>query len=240
MDRWIRKFSMGAEFIDGTERYCLWFEGITPQELVSLPAPVRERVEKVREMRLASTKEATRKKAATPWLFDEIRYSGEGTYLAIPKVSSERRSYIPIGFVTDGMIPGDKLFFVPDATVYDFGVITSRMHNAWMRAVAGRLESRYSYSNTIVYNNFVWPTTDAQQRDVIETAAQRVLDEREKLTGMPLKQMYDPSNEWMFTGLFAAHAELDAAVERAYGLQPGLDESELVAHLFVLYEQATA
>lgn len=110
-ERWVRKFSMGAEFIRGEDRYCLWLEGITPNELAELPT-VRKRVEQVRLMRLESSKAATRKKAETPWLFDEIRYRGEGTYIGVPKVSSERRDYIPMGFVSDGMIPGNRVLFL--------------------------------------------------------------------------------------------------------------------------------
>lgn len=153
-ERWVRKFSMGAEFIRGEDRYCLWLEGITPNELAELPT-VRKRVEQVRLMRLASSKAATRKKAETPWLFDEIRYRGEGTYIGVPHVSSERRDYIPMGFVANGMIPGNMPYFVPTDSHYVFGVLVSRAHNAWMRVVAGRLKSDYSYGNTTVYNNLV-------------------------------------------------------------------------------------
>lgn len=160
---WIRKFSMGAEFINGRDRYCLWLVDITPSELQSMPA-VMARVKAVREMRLNSSKVATQAKADTPWLFDEIRYTGEGTYIGVPSVSSERLHYIPIGFVDDGMIPGNMLYFVATGSKYVFGVLTSRVHNAWMRAVTGRLEMRYNYGNTTVYNNLVWPEVSSAQR----------------------------------------------------------------------------
>lgn len=235
---WIRRFSMGEEFINGTDRYCLWLDGIEPSTLKNMPR-VRERVERVREMRLGSKKAVTQKKAVTPWLFDEMRYRGEGTYLAVPKVSSHRRQYIPMGFVTNGMIPGDKLYFIPTDSRYIFGVLMSRVHNAWMRAVGGRLKSDYSYANTIIYNTLVWPDTNEQSRTAIETAAQAVLDARAKCPDATLADLYDPDNDWLYPDLTRAHEELDAAVERAYGLEPGLPEHELVAHLFQLYQEAT-
>lgn len=188
---WVRKFSMGAEFIRGEDRYCLWLEGITPNELAELPT-VRKRVEQVRLMRLASAKAATRKKAETPWLFDEIRYRGEGTYIGVPVVSSERRDYIPMGFVIDGMIPGNKLFFVPTDSRYIFGVMMSRLHNAWMRVVAGRLKSDYSYGNTTVYNNLVWPEATPAERERIEQSAQGILEACSLYPDASLATLYDP------------------------------------------------
>ena len=238
IEPWIRRYSMGAEFINGIDRYCLWLADCPRQVWAAMPK-VADRVRAVQHARAESPKEATRKKAETPWLFDEIKYRGEGPYLAIPKVSSERRKYIPIGFVTDGMIPGDKLFFIPEATVYDFGIMTSRVHNAWMRVVAGRLESRYSYGNTIVYNNFIWPQDNDAQRQLIAEAAQGVLAAREIFSGTSLKDLYDPDKEFIYPELVKAHRTLDAAVEHAYGLDPECTEEEIVAHLFKLYTQAT-
>lgn len=201
---------------------------------------VVDRVRSVQHTRENSSKPATRKKAETPWLFDEIKYNGEGAYLAVPKVSSRRRKYIPIDFVTDGMIPGDKLFFVPEATVYHFGILTSRVHNAWMRVVAGRLKSDYSYGNTIVYNNFVWPkVTRAQQQEIAE-AAQAVLDARASFPGTSLKDLYEPDNEFIYPELTKAHRVLDAAVERAYNLEPGCSEEKIVKRLFKGYISAAA
>lgn len=237
-EKWIRKFSMGAEFINGRDRYCLWLVDITPSELQSMPA-VMERVKAVREMRLKSSKLATRAKADTPWLFDEIRYTGEGAYIGVPAVSSERRKYIPMGFVDDGMIPGNQLYFVLTNSTYVFGVLMSRVHNAWMRAVTGRLEMRYRYVNTIVYNNFVWPEVTSAQRTQIEVLAQAVLDARTNYPEATLADLYDPDNDYLYPELKAAHEALDAAVERAYGLEPGCTENEIVAHLFKLYEQAS-
>nr|WP_311497918.1 type IIL restriction-modification enzyme MmeI [uncultured Mobiluncus sp.] len=234
--RWVRKFSMGAEFIRGEDRYCLWLEGITPNELAELPT-VRKRVEQVRLMRLASSKAATRKKAETPWLFDEIRYRGEGTYIGVPHVSSERRDYIPMGFVADGMIPGDKLYFVPTDSRYVFGVLVLRAHNAWMRVVAGRLKSDYSYGNTTVYNNLVWPDAATAERERIEQSAQGILEARSLYPDASLATLYDP--DLMPAELRAAHRENDRAVEAAYGLPTDSDEATIVSHLFSLYAAKT-
>jgi len=234
---WIKPFSMGAEFINGKERYCLWFPGISPKELRELPLEVKERIAAVKAMRLSSTKEATQKKAETPWLFDEVRPPEGESYIAIPKVSSERRQYIPMGFVSNGMIPGDKLFYISDAGLYEFGVISSLFHNAWMRVVGGRLKSDYSYSNTIVYNNFVWPDLPAESKPMIESCAQSVLDARSNYHDSSLADLYDP--DFMPPDLLKAHKALDKAVEQAYGVNFNGDEEKIVAHLFKLYAAAT-
>ena len=239
IEPWIRRFSMGEDFINGEECYCLWLQDCPRHVWASMPEVV-DRVRSVQHTRENSSKAATRKKAETPWLFDEIKYNGEGAYLAVPKVSSRRRKYIPIDFVTDGMIPGDKLFFVPDATVYHFGILTSRVHNAWMRVVAGRLKSDYSYGNTIVYNNFVWPKVTRAQQQEIADAAQAVLDARASFPGTSLKDLYEPDNEFIYSELTKAHRALDAAVERAYNLEPGCSEEKIVKRLFKGYISATA
>ena len=153
---WIRPFLMGDEFINNIGRWCLWLVNIPPAELRAMPH-VLKRVEGVRAMREASTKAATVALANTPTLFGEIRQPQSKRYLAIPKVSSERRQFIPIGYLDSEVICGDKIFFVDDASLFTFGVLTSTMHNAWMRYTCGRLKSDYSYSNTIVYNNYPWP-----------------------------------------------------------------------------------
>jgi hypothetical protein len=155
-EKWLRPYLMGEEFINGISRWCLWLQDISPSELRALPHVMR-RVEAVKAMRLASTKAATVALANTPTLFGEIRQPTSARYLAIPKVSSERRRFIPIGYLDAEVVCGDKIFFVSDANLYTFGILNSTMHNAWMRTVGGRLKSDYSYSNTIVYNNFPWP-----------------------------------------------------------------------------------
>ena len=233
-EKWIKPFSMGAEFIKGQERWCLWLLGITSAELDAMPL-VKARVDAVRELRLASSKAATVKKAETPWLFDEIRERGD-VYIGVPKVSSQRRSYIPMGFVTDGMIPGDKLYFVPCDSLFVFGLLMSQFHNAWMRVVAGRLKSDYSYANTIVYNNFIWPEPTDEQRQDIEACAQAVLDARDNHPEDSLATLYDPDK--MPADLLEAHKALDSAVEAAYGVDFQGDEEKIVTHLFKLYEKA--
>lgn len=237
--QWIRPFSMGAEFINGKDRYCLWLEGIKPVDFKVMPL-VRERVEKVREFRLSSKKAATQKKAEKPWLFDEVRPPKGESYIAVSKVSSGRRKYVPMGFITNGMIPGDSIYFISSGGLYEFGILESQFHNAWMRVVAGRLKSDYRYTNTIVYNNFVWPDPTPEQRTAIESAAQSVLDARDSYEGSTLADMYDPDNEWMFPDLFRAHHALDAAVEAAYGVDFGGDEERIVSHLFQLYARYTS
>ncbi|MEJ5998397.1 DNA methyltransferase [Corynebacterium sp. H130] len=233
----IRKYSMGSEFINGKDRYCLWLVDCPPNKLSQMPM-VKNRVLAVREMRLSSTKPATRKKAATPWLFDEIRYSGTDTYIAVPQVSSARRSYIPIDFVTDGMIPGNMLWFLPTASYYIFGILTSQFHNAWNRVVAGRLKSDYRYSNTVVYNNFVFPQVDAKTKKNVEKRARAVLDARALYPKATLAEMYDPDNDFLYPELMKAHRELDQVVEKAYGVDFNGDEEKIVAHLFALYALA--
>lgn len=248
--RWVRPFSMGAEFIKGIPRYCLWLVDATPKDITSLPN-VLERVRGVRDFRLSSKKAATRKKADTPWLFDEVR-PPKGKYLAIPSVSSGRRAYVPIGFVTSQMIPGNKLFYIDNASLYEFGIVLSSFHNAWIRIVSGRLKSDINYSNTVVYNNFVWPgavehpdvhvekAIPPDVREQIETCSQAVLDARAAHPDSTLADMYDPDNDFLYPDLMKAHRELDAAVEAAYGVDFNGDEEKIVAHLFELYAQMTA
>lgn len=236
-EKWIRPFSMGAEFINGEPRYCLWLEGVTPSDLKEMPT-VRRRIDACREWRSAQVKtgDAYRYRDR-PHLFKVCNYFKDGPYVGVPKVSSGRRKYIPMGFVNNGMIPGDKLFFIPNASIYDFGILMSQFHNAWMRMVAGRLKSDYSYANTIVYNNFVWPEpTDAQHVEV-EKCAQAVLDARASYEGSTLADMYNPDNDFLYPALMKAHRELDAAVEAAYGVDCGGDEEKIVAHLFKLYAE---
>jgi len=242
--KYIRPFLMGDEFINGIERYCLWLKDSTAQDR-KLSPEIQRRMLSVKAMRLASTKIATQKLAETPYLFGEIRTSST-RYLAIPKVSSERRAFIPIGYLDADVICGDKLFFIPDASLFHFGVLTSHMHNAWMRTTCGRLKSDYSYSNTIVYNNFPWPQIiNPTQQAKIETAAQLVLEARtaeenrcaEQGQKCSLAMLYAAGN--MPTDLLKAHAQLDKAVDAAYGYKVGKDDAARVAFLFEQYQKLT-
>lgn len=236
-DKWIRPYMSGDDFIQGKFRYCLWLKDISPSELNRL-TEVKKRVEGVRKSRLESKAEATRRKADTPTLFAQIAQP-DSNYLAIPEVSSEKRKYIPIGFISREVIASNKIQMVPAATLWHFGILTSLMHNTWMRYTCGRLESRYSYSNTIVYNNYPWPEkpTDKQTKVVVE-AAQAVLDARVSFPDSSLADLYDPNS--MPPVLVKAHQQLDKAVDLCYRSQPFINETKRIEFLFELYDKYTA
>ena len=232
----IRPYMMGKDFIERKPRYCLWLVSISPSDLRQCPK-VMERIAKVREYRLASPKAATQKKAETPMLFDEVREC-TSDYVAIPKVSSENRKYIPMEYLPKEIIPGDKLFMLPAASLYSLGIMTSNVHMAWMRAVCGRLKSDYSYSNTIVYNNFPWPNPTDEQKARIEETAQGILDARALYPDSSLADLYDELT--MPPELRKAHQDNDRAVMRAYGFDiKTMTESTCVAELFKLYQKLT-
>jgi hypothetical protein len=236
-EKWIRPFLMGEEFINNIPRYCLWLVDCPPSELRQMPE-VMKRVAKVKVMRETSTKVATQKLAATPTIFGEIRAPKSEKFLGIPQVSSERRNYVPVGYLDGKTVCGNMLFFVDDATLITFGIITSQIHMAWMRTTAGRLKSDFRYSNTLVYNNFPWPEPTAAQRAAVESAAQAILDAREQFPGSSLADLYDPLT--MPPALAKAHAALDLAVDRCYRPQGFQSDRERVEHLFKLYEQIVA
>ena len=235
----IRPFLMGADFIKRKPRYCIWLVDANPTLLRKCPL-ILERVRKVREFRLASKKLATQKKAETPMLFDEIKES-KADYIALPVVSSETRRYIPIGFLEADIIAGNKLFMLPNANLSTFGVLTSNVHMAWMRTVAGRMKFDYSYSNTIVYNNFPWISLTKEQEEKISQTAQAILDARSLYPDSSLADLYDELT--MPPELRKAHQANDKAVMQAYGMTKEVDgkktwltESETVARLFEMYE----
>ncbi|MBI4567172.1 MAG: hypothetical protein HY719_02110 [Planctomycetes bacterium] len=233
----IRKLLGGEEFINGSYRWCLWLVDAPPELLRESPR-LRARLEKVRKFRLGSGRDQTRNLAATPALFGEIRQP-TSRYLLIPKVSSETRRYIPIGFIAPAIIASGSALIVPNATLYDFGVISSAMHNAWMRYVGGRLESRYQYSNQIVYNNFVWPKNPtAHQKAAVEKAAEAVLAARKQFPNTSLADLYDPVTTPR--ALSKAHAKLDRAVDRCYRPHPFDRDRLRVEFLFGLFEKASA
>ena len=230
---YIHRFIGSDEFINNKYRYCLWLVGVNPSILRACP-PVLERIEQVRQMRLSSPKAATQKWAEYPTLFTENRQP-DSDYLLVPSVSSERRRYIPIGYMPKDIVTSNLAFVVPNASLYHFGVMTSNIHNAWMRAVCGRLKSDYRYSNTIVYNNFPWPTQTDEQKAKIEATAQAILDARAKYPDSSLADLYDEVA--MLPELRRAHQENDRAVMAAYGFSTKMTESECVAHLFELYQK---
>lgn len=235
--KFIRRYMSGGDFINDEERYCLWLKDAAPNELRQLPL-VLERIEAVRLMRLASKAESTRKFAAYPALFRQIAQP-DSDYLAVPEVSSERRSIIPIAFLSKEIICSNKIQFVPEATLWHFGILTSSMHMAWMRLVCGRMKSDYSYSNTLVYNNFPWPDeATPEQKKSVEKAAQAILDARAKHAASTLADLYDPKT--MPADLVKGHADLDRAVERCYRKEPFPNDRSRVEHLFALYEKLTA
>ena len=251
-EKYFKQFMMGREFINNIKRYCLWIPDISPKEIKEHKG-IYERVQKVRELRAASKNTQTRQAADTPTRFGQYRPPAEH-YIAFAKVSSEQRRYIPFGFLTNDIIPGDKLFTVPNATLFHFGILTSNVHMAWMRAVCGRLEMRYSYSNTIVYNNFPWvlPKDETsldvsnpcgnifctkEQATKIEQTAQGILDARAKYPESSLADLYDELT--MPPELRKAHQANDRAVMAAYGFSVKMTESECVAELFKLYEKLT-
>ena len=232
--KFIKRFMMGYEFINSKPRYCLWLVNASRDELADMPL-VMERVQKVRQMREESTFEQTRKMAETPTLFRE--QINPSTFIAIPIVSSERRAYIPIGYLNGETIPGNKLFIIEDATMYHFGVLNSSVHMDWMRAVAGRLKSDYSYSKDIVYNCFAWPTPTEEQKAIIEQTAKAILDVRANYPDKSLAVLYDPDK--MPTDLKAAHEANDKAVMDAYGFSFDMAEPEIVAELMKMYQELT-
>ncbi len=198
---------------------------------------VMKHVEAVREFRLASVKAATREYANYPSQFMEIKQP-ESDYLMIPATSSENREYVPIGYLDKNVVASNAASFVPNATLYHFGVLTSNVHNTWMRVVCGRLEMRYRYSVNIVYNNFPWCTPTEEQKTKIEATAQAILDARAKYADCTLAQLYG-ENSYLFPELVKAHEANDKAVMAAYGFKPSMTESEIVAELFKLYEKLT-
>ncbi len=228
------KFFLGAqEFINKKERWCLWLKGITPNVIRSIP-PVYENVIKVRELREKSTRAGTRKAAEYPMLFGEIRQP-DTNYILVPRHSSENRNYIPLGYKSPDIICGDSNMMVPEASLYHFGVLESSVHMAWMRVVCGRLKSDYRYSKDVVYNNFPWPEVNDEQREKIEQTAQGILDARALYPDSSLADLYDPVT--MPPELRKAHRENDHAVMAAYGFDTTMNESEIVAQLFSLYNE---
>lgn len=259
--KYIRPFLGSDEFLYGIERWCLWFSGCDLTELnddLKKMPQVAQRIEGVKAMRQASKKIPTQKLAATPHLFGEIRQPENGNYLLIPRVSSENRTYIPMDYVSSDIINSDANFSLPNATLYHFGILMSAMHNAFMRIVAGRLESRYRYSNTLVYNNFPFPfaaqrqpenTAENQARSKIEAAAQAVLNVREQYRQAArekghapptLAQFYNGYTVHPYPELVKAHKKLNKAVDAAYGYTDADNDTERVAFLFDLYQARLA
>jgi hypothetical protein len=228
-----RPLLSSKEFIHGENRWCFWLNGVSPQELEKHPR-VMERVRRVQEYRLASKREATRRLASTPYLFGEIRQPSQGDYILIPRVSSENRRYVPMGFFDSTHVVGDTCLCIPGATLYHFGVLNSAMHMAWVRQIAGRLRKDFRYSNEVVYNNFPWPVNPrAVLVSDVEDCAREVLTVRQQFRGTSLATLYDP----LLTPkpLIRAHERLDRAVERCYRTPPFKSDLSRLRVLFTLY-----
>ncbi len=236
--KWIRPLVSAHEYLNGKTRWCLWLVDIQPKELRSLSL-VYKRVQAVKKHREESEREATKKLAATPFLFGEIRQP-KHDYIAIPLTSSENRNYIPIGFLNKKWIANNSCSIIPSATPFHFGILTSAMHMTWVRYVCGRLKSDYRYSNEIVYNNFPWTNgITKQQREAVEKAANKILKTREKYVakGSSLADLYDTA--LMPTDLQTAHKTLDKAVDKCYRETPFTTEAKRIEFLFELYEKYT-
>ena len=227
---YIKKLLGSSEFINNKKRWCLWLTEATPHQLKAMPL-VMNRVQLCKEDRESSPDAGRRKLADTPTLFRETNNPTD--YIAVPKVSSERRRYVPMGFLHDDTIPTDLLFIIPSATLYHFAILESNVHMAWMRAVCGRLKSDYRYSKDIVYNNFPWPSPTPEQKARIAEAAQAILDARALYPDSSLAELYDPT--LMPKELLQAHRQNDRLVMAAYGFGAKMTESECVAELFRRY-----
>lgn len=235
-EKWIHPYIGAYEFINNKSRWCLWLVDASPAELKKCPT-VMKRVQQIREFRANSVAAGTRKFAETPTLFCQIAQP-DTEYIVVPKVSSERRKYVPMGFLPPEVIASDLVFLIPNATLYNFGILTSNVHMAWMRAVCGRLKSDYRYAKDIVYNNFPWPTPTEAQKAKIEQTAQAILDARALYPDCSLADLYDDAT--MPSELRTAHQQNDKAVMQAYGFWGKLNtEAECVAELMKMYQELT-
>ena len=233
--KYFRKWLGSKEFINGYFRYCLWLGDCSPKDLRELPECLK-RVQAVKEYRLSSPSAGTRKIAETPTRF-HVENMPTSTYIIIPETSSERRKYVPMGFLTPDILCSNAVRILPNATLYHFGILTSNVHMAWMRAVGGRLKSDYRYSKDVVYNNFPWCNPTDEQKTKIEQTAQAILDARALYPDCSLADLYDELT--MPVELRKAHQANDKAVMQAYGFSIKMTESECVAELMKMYQELT-
>lgn len=236
-EKWIKKLLGAEEFLNGKERYCLWLIGISEKELNELSL-VKQRVRNVRQVREHSSRKETKSLADTPHLFGEIRQPTSGKYILVPSASSERRQYVPIDFLSFEVISTNRNLLIPNATIFDFGILNSKIHNDWMRLVTGRLKSDYNYSITVVYNTFPFPKVNEDQNNQIENLAKDILRTRHRHQGMTLAELYNP--ETMPADLKQAHQTLDDAVDKLYREQGFKDTAERLEFLLKRYEQLIA
>lgn len=236
-EQFIREYVGGEELLKGKKRWCIWLDGVDPT-LYMKSKFIMGRIEANRQYRLyGSTRPQTNKAAETPQLFGEIRQPQNGA-LVIPKVSSEDRRYIPISYVKPGVIINGSALMIPNASLYHFGILSSNVHNSWMRVVAGRMKSDYQYSAGMVYNTFPWPNASQQQIEAIKKAAKAILDAREQHTNINLANMYKEKNFILFGDLKTAHDNLNRAVMKAYGFSvKEMTESMCVAELMKMHQK---
>jgi len=235
LQKWLHPYIGADEFIKGKKRWCLWLKHSSPKDIMNSKI-LSEKVEAVRQFRLSSKAKTTNGYAKVPQLFAQITQPDDVDFLIIPRVSSERRRYVPIGFVTADIISSDAVQIVPDATLYHFGVLTSNVHMSWMRAVCGRLKSDYRYSKEIVYNTFPWPDTTDDQKAKIEQTAQTILDARAQYPDCSLADMYG-EKMYLFPELLKAHQNNDRVVMQAYSFSvKDMTESQCVAELMKMYQ----
>ena len=241
IEKWILPYIGSLELIKGTQRYCLWLKDAPPQVIAKSPF-LFDRVKKVQEFRLNSKAKTTNQYAKIPARFAQVAQP-ESDYLAIPEVSTSKRKYIPMGFFHSNVIASNKLFIVPNATLYHFGILESNIHMAWMRLVAGRLGDGYNYSKELVYNTFPWPSPSKEQQEKIEQTAQAILDARKKYSDCSLSDLYG-DNMVLYSELIKAHQQNDKAVLAVYGItskDPAFSsESACVTELVKLYQQKVA
>ena len=235
--KFIKKFLGAEEFINNINRWCIWLVDVSAEEIRAIP-PIYSRVQQVKQNRLDSKRVATNNLASTPYLFGEIRQTNS-PYILIPRHSSETRNYIPIGFLDSDVICGDANCMVPNASLSDFAVLTSQMHMAWVRIICGRIKSDFRYSNTIVYNNFVWDVNRTEECQIaLINSAQAILDARNLYPNASLADLYDPLT--MPIELVKAHEANNKAVDKAYGYTGADDDASRVAFLFKRYEELTS
>ncbi|MBR6901266.1 MAG: hypothetical protein IKN30_04300 [Synergistaceae bacterium] len=230
--KFILRYVGAREFIHNETRYCLWLHNVNPEEYRNI-AEIRERLKKVADFRRSSPTKSVQAAADTPAIFTQIRQPDKN-FLTMPRVTSESRKYIPIGFMKPDVIISYRVSYIPDADLYMFGILSSRVHMAWVEVVAGRLEMRYNYS-PFVYNNFVWPSINEKQKSKIESTAKKILEVREKFPDSSLADLYDPLT--MPEELLKAHKANDATVCEAYGFDKNISEEEIVSALMSLYEK---
>jgi hypothetical protein len=236
LHKYIRKYVGSYEFINNVNRYCLWLSNVPP-DLIRKNQFLKERINAVKKFRLGSKREATRDLANFPTRFAFISHQ-ETEYIIIPSVSSIKRKYVPIGFMSKDVIASNLCLIIPGANLFHFGILTSAMHMTWLSYVGGKLKSDYRYSASLVYNNFPWPKSPTdKQKETVEAKAQAVLDARALYPDSSLADLYDPLT--MPPELVKAHQALDKAVDKCYRPQPFPNERKRIEFLFELYAEYT-